>query len=284
MVKLLNHLHRNGFLQTKQIDGENLFIIATPCIFRIESEIVRSLIENYKSTEEIGGVLSAKPTLINNKLIFVITNVNYIRNAIEDNARQDGRNRTNAYLPDLKQLYQEISMTLENECLPIRFHTHPTKSNKQFETLLNENILTETSNQDRIASEYPNNIDGQKLLMPRCLIVGNAILSSNIFIGVYGGFVALNEFNTSKRKVMEENIKKTADFFSAIKLTTGQKIGLGIGAALLLFATIKYPKYSLPVIAALALTAPVLLTSTQNIEKPEYFNRLSIGKADIYIP
>jgi len=53
---------------------------------------------------------------------------------------------------------------------------------------------------------------------------------------------------------------------------------------LLLFATIKYPKYSLPVIAALALTAPVLLTSTQNIEKPEYFNRLSIGKADIYIP
>ena len=95
---------------------------------------------------------------------------------------------------------------------------------------------------------------------------------------------SVGELHAWIKKVMDENIRKTADYFSSINLTTGQKIGLGIGAALLLFSIIKYPKYSLPVIFGLAATMSVFLTNTQNIERPEYFNRLSIGNADIYIP
>ena len=284
MKKYLNELQQSGFLQIKQIDNEVLFHISTPCVFRIESDIVQSLKKNYIPTEEIGGILSAKPSLINNERIFVIDKVNYVRNAIEDNPRTDGLNKSNAYLPDFKQLNQENSNTLKQNCLPISFHTHPTKSTEHFKTIINQNFQTDTSDQDKRESELPIKIDGQKLLMPRCLIVGDAILSTDVFIGVYNGFISPVDFNKSKKKVMDENIRKTADFFSSIDLTTGQKIGLGIGAALLIFSVIKYPKYSLPVLFGLASTAPLLLTNTQNIERPEYFNRLSFGYADIYIP
>jgi len=258
-MKNIHELIQAGFLQSKQIDNEALFHITTPCVFRIESDIVQSLKKNYISTEEIGGVLSARPTLINNERVYVIANVRYVRNAIEDNPRTDGRNKTNAYFPDFKQLNQEISNILKENCLPINFHTHPTKSIEQIVSIMNQNYQTDTSEQDKKESELPLKIGNEKLLMPRCLIVGNAISPTDIFIGVYNGFIAPVSFDTSKKKVMDENIRKFANFFSSIDFTTGQKIGLGVGAALLLLSIIKYPKYSLPVISCLAFTAPILL-------------------------
>lgn len=283
-MNLLSDLQKNGFLQTKQIENIELFHIATPCIFRIESEIVQSLKQNYISTEEIGGVLSAKPTLFNNEIIFVIDSISYVKNAIEDNPRTDGRNKTNAYCPDKTQLNQAFSSILKNNCLPIKFHTHPTKGKEYLESELNHVFQTDTSVQDKRESENCLNVEESNLLMPRCLIVGNSGLSSDIFIGIYGGFISPVGFAESKKKVVNEKIQKTADFLSDVDLTTGQKIGLGIGAALTLFAIIKYPKYSLPVIASLALLSQSSLTNTQNIERPEYFNKLKFGRADIYIP
>ena len=47
-----------------------------------------------------------------------------------------------------------------------------------------------------------------------------------------------------RKKVIDEKIKRLADSLSTIEFTTGQKIGLGVGAVLLLFSIIKYPKYS----------------------------------------
>lgn len=283
-MKSIHELKQSGFLQTKKIENEELYHIETSCVFRVESDMVQSLKKNYISTEEIGGVLSAKPSWINNERVFVIENVSYVRNAIEDNPRKDGLNKTNAYCPDCNQLNQAVSQIFNTECLPIRFHTHPTKGKEYLQTILNQNYQTETSEQDRKASEFPYTINGQKLLMPRCLIVGNVIASTDIFIGVYNGFIAPVSFDSSKKKVMDEKIRKTADYVSSLDLTTEQKIGLGIGAALLLFTIIKYPKYSLPVIAGLAVVSHAAMLNTKSITKPEYFNKLSVGRADIYIP
>jgi hypothetical protein len=120
--------------------------------------------------------------------------------------------------------------------------------------------------------------------MPRGLIVGNDISSSDIFIGVYNGFIAPTEFENSKKKIQQENFTKTADLVSTINLTDGQKLGLAIGAVLLLYVIVKYPKHSLPVIIGLGATLPLLMTNTNNIENPNYFNKLSFGSADIFIP
>lgn len=275
---------KTGYLDTKIVDGNELFHLATPCRFRINENIVAYLKDNYKIDEEIGGVLWAKPTTKDGEIIHLIDKVSFIRNAIEDTPRSDGNNRTNAYLPDFKQLNEELATIFENDYLPIRFHTHPTKGKEYVQTILNQNYQTETSNQDKIASNNTFEFNGQKLLMPRCLIVDNTIASSDIFIGVYGGFIAPFSFKESKKQVIDKNINKAAELFSNMDLSTSDKIGLGIGAALVLFSIIKYPKYSLPVIGCLALTAPNLLTNTKNIDKPAYFNKLSFGKADIYIP
>lgn len=273
-----------GFLDTKTVEGNELFHLATPCRFRITENIVTNLKNSYKSDEEIGGVLWAKPTTKDGEIIHIIDKVSYIRNAIEDNPRADDRNKSSAYLPDFKELNQTLNDLFLQGYLPVKFHTHPVKGTNFLHSLTYPNLMTETSEQDKRESSLPHLIGNKKLLMPRGLIVGNDISSSDIFIGVYNGFIAPTEFENSKKKIQQENFNKTADLVSTINLTDGQKVGLAIGAALLLFVIVKYPKYSLPVIIGLGASLPLLMTNTHNIDNPNYFNKLSFGSADIFIP
>jgi hypothetical protein len=281
--KLLEYKNA-GYLDTKIFDGDELLYLTTPCRFRVTENIVTDLKKNYKTDEEIGGVLWAKPTTKDGEIIHIIDKVKYIRNAIEDNLRNDNRNKSNSYLPDSKQLNQTLNDVFLQGYLPVKFHTHPVKGTNFLHSLTYTNLMTETSEQDKRESSHHLVIGSKKLLLPRGLIVGNDISSSDIFIGVYNGFIAPTEFENSKKKIQQENFQKTADLVSSINLSDGQKIGLAIGAALLLFVIVKYPKHSLPVIVGLGATLPLLMTNTHNIENPNYFNKLSFGSADIFIP
>lgn len=284
MEQKLIEYKKAGFLDTKTVDGNELLHLTTPCRFRIDETIVADLKSNYKSDEEIGGVLWAKPTIKDGEIIHIIDKVSYIRNAIEDNQRADHRNKSNAYLPDSKELNQILNDLFLQGYLPVKFHTHPVKGTNFLHSFTYSNLMTETSEQDKRESSLPHIIGDKKLLMPRGLIVGNDISSNDIFIGVYNGFIAPTEFEDSKKKIQQENFQKTADLVSSINLSDGQKIGLAIGAALLLFVIAKYPKHSLPVIIGLGATLPLLMTNTNNIENPNYFNKLTCGGADIFIP
>jgi hypothetical protein len=281
--KLLEYKNA-GYLDTKIFDGDELLYLTTPCRFRVTENIVTDLKKNYKTDEEIGGVLWAKPTTKDGEIIHIIDKVKYIRNAIEDNLRNDNRNKSNSYLPDSKQLNQTLNDVFLQGYLPVKFHTHPVKGTNFLHSLTYTNLMTETSEQDKRESSHHLVIGSKKLLLPRGLIVGNDISISDIFIGVYNGFIAPTEFENSKKKIQQENFQKTADLVSSINLSDGQKIGLAIGAALLLFVIVKYPKHSLPVIIGLGATLPLLMTNTHNIENPNYFNKLSFGSADIFIP
>ncbi|WMJ72219.1 hypothetical protein RCC89_19750 [Cytophagaceae bacterium ABcell3] len=273
-----------GFLETRTVDDDELFHLSTPCRFRVNEEIVSDLKRNYKTDEEIGGVLWAKPTRKNEEFILIIDKVSYIRNAIEDNPRNDGRNKSNAYLSDRIQLNQALNELFSQGYLPVKFHTHPVKGKNFLNSLTYPSLKTETSKQDKRESSLPHIIGNKKLLMPRALIVGNDISSSDIFFGVYSGFIAPAEFENSKKEVQHENFQKTAELISSIKLSDGEKIGLAVGAALLLFVIAKYPKHSVTVIIGLVAILPLLLTNTHNIENPNYFNKLSFGSVDIFIP
>jgi len=167
--------------------------------------------------------------------------------------------------------------------LPVKFHTHPTKERNVLDITIQQ-LQTETSEQDRFESTFPHQLDNDNLLMPRGLIVGNGDFGSNIFIGLYNGFIAPVEFEESKRKIQQENIALIDNAISTTTLIDNQKILLGVGAVLLLVAVIKYPKFSWPVILALCATAQNLLTDTATTENPSYFNKLSYGDANIYIP
>jgi hypothetical protein len=177
--KLLEYKNA-GYLDTKIVDGDELLHLATPCRFRVTENIVSDLKKNYKADEEIGGVFWAKPTTKNGEIIYIIDKVSYIRNAIEDNPRNDNRNKSNAYLPDSKQLNQTLNDLFLQGYLPVKFHTHPVKGTNFLHSLTYTNLMTETSEQDKRESSHHLVIGSKKLLMPRGLIVGNDISSSDI--------------------------------------------------------------------------------------------------------
>lgn len=284
MEQQLTDYKNAGYLVTKIVDGDELLHLAAPCRFRITENIVADLKRNYTSDEEIGGVLWLKPTTKEGEIIHIIDNVSYVRNAIEDNPRADHRNRSNAYLPDSKELHKTLNDLLLQGYLPVTFHSHPVKGTDFLQSLIYSNLMTETSDQDKRESSTYLKIGNKMLLMPRGLIVGNDISNSDIFIGVYNGFIAPTEFENSKKKIQQENLNKIADLVSAINLTDRQRVGMAIGAVLLLFVIAKYPKHSLPVIIGLVATLPLLMTNTHKIDNPNYFNKLSLGSADILIP
>ena len=284
MENFIANLHSKGFLEIKSENGENIFYLSTPCRFRIEANIVSDLKNKYIVDEEIGGVLWAKPIIVNEEKVYRIDKVSYIRNTIEDKPRNDHRKKSNAYRPDLTDLENVLHKNFSQEYLPLRFHTHPVKGLDFIDSLTKTLLQSETSSQDQSSSSIPYDIENIKLLLPRGLIVGNDIFKEDIFIGFYNGFVAPLDFEQSKMKVQEENIKKTTDIISKNNLNDGQKIGLLIGVLLLLFVIVKYRKYNIPVFLSLSATLTLLLTNTQNIENPSYFNKLTFGSVDIYIP
>ncbi len=288
MSNIIQQLFKEGFLQTGEMDGKPIYHLTTPCRFSISQNVVKNLKDEYLSEEEIGGILWAKPTTIGDERVYVVDQVKFLRNAIEDTPYKDkeGRLRTkkDAYRPDAKTHSEELQKIFSANYLPLKFHTHPTKGRNVLENLTIQQLQTETSEQDKIESEYTHQIGHDNLLMPRGLIVGNGDLSNNIFIGLYNGFIAPVNFEESKRKVQQQNMQKIADAMSSTTLTNGEKVLLGVGAALLLVAIVKYPKFSLPAIFGIALGASTAFSNTMTLEKPSYFNKLSFGEANIYIP
>ena len=284
MQQKLIEYKKAGFFDTKIVDGKEILHLATPCRFRIIETIVEDLKSNCKSYKEIGGILWSKPTILEGEIIHSIDKVSYIRNAIDDNPRTDDRNSSNAYLPDRKEYNKILNELFSQGYLPVKFHTHPVHDTNFLCSLTYSDLMSETSEQDQHESLQPLKIGNQYLLMPRALIVNNVFLSNAIFIGVYNGFIAPNEFENSKKKIQEENFNKTVALLSSVNLKDTEKFGLSIGAALLLYAIVKNPKFSLPVIFGLSATIPLLLTNTKNIENPYYFNKLSYGSASIFIP
>lgn len=284
MQQKLIEYKKAGFFDTKTVDDKEILHLATPCRFRIIETIVEDLKSNCKSDKEIGGILWSKATILEEEIIHVIDKVSYVRNAIDDNPRIDKRNSSNAYLPDRKEYNEILNELFSQGYLPVKFHTHPVHDTNFSFSSTYSNLMSETSEQDQYESLQPLKIGNQYLLMPRALIVNHAFLSNAIFIGVYNGFIAPKEFENSKKKIQEDNFNKIVALLSSVNLKDTEKFGLSIGAALLLYAIVKNPKFSLPVIFGLSAIIPLLMTNTKNIDNPYYFNKLSYGSATIFIP
>jgi hypothetical protein len=291
-LKLTQELKEKGFIKSVVLKDKNVLILTTPCRIRIKQSEVIKLKENYLSNEEIGGVMWATPTIVNMEKVYLVNKIKIIRNVIEENPRYDnGRllNKGNAYMRDMIQYEEERKIIFDAGCLPIRFHTHPTKGKNIFDNVKNQQEQTDTSDQDQIESQYFEPIDNHCLLMPRALIVGNKDMGNDLFIGVYDGFIAPPGFEESKRKVTLENMNNIGKIFSnkisPLNFSDDEKIAYGIGAILSLsYMTYKTRRFSIPVIIGLAAAGSMFLLNTGIIEQQNYFNKLLFGDAYIYIP
>lgn len=280
----ISGLLEKGLLQ-KQIEKDRSFLsVSTPCRFHLTAEIVQSLQDAYINNEEIGGLLWAAADMRNSERLFQISKVSYIRNAIAEYPDKGNRTIHDAYWPDPTIYGKEFNLIVESNCLPIHFHSHPCGEELDLSSLIHQLELFETSDQDIKSSKRKFTIEGKDILLPRALVAKSNKLSQDISVGIYDGFVAKEKFKGSVEKVQKENKEKISESLSKIKLSNGGKVALGITGLLLLIAIIKYRKYSLPVIASLAASVPLFLSGTSSVEKPEYFNKVSSGPMDIYIP
>lgn len=276
--------HKAGLLDSKKTEGNDLLILTTPSKFIFTEDVVSTLKNKYKADEELGGILWVKPKREADQINYTVDQVSFVRNAIEDTPRNDKRNKTDAYLPDSTESKAVLTQILSGGYLPMKFHTHPVKGEYFLQEISYAYLQTETSDQDKFESAFPLQIGRSDLLMPRCLIVGNDSFNTDLFIGVYNGFISPNGFGESKKNIEQENIQRAVRIASSMKLTENQKIGIGLGAALLIFVAVKYPKYSVPVIIGLAARLPLMLSSTDQIKNPPYYNRLAKGQAELFIP
>ncbi len=292
-MKFTEELKSKGFLRNVEFEGKNILILTTPCRIVITQKEVSHLKGKYLAEEEVGGVMWAKPTDSNGERIYIIDNIKFIRNAIEDKPIYDDNGRLlrkeDAYLLDAKEYKDELKKIYPSKFLPIRFHTHPTKGKDILSSIRHQHVQTNTSEQDAKESKTYDILGNQYLLMPRGLVVGNKDLGNDLFVGVYDGFIAPEGFEESKRKVQQENMTSIyntiSNKISSWKLDKEEKIALGVGAVLILgYLIYRTRKYSAPVIIGVAAAGSVLLNSTSTVNNPDYFNKLSFGDVDINIP
>lgn len=293
-MRLIDKLYQGGFLSSAEHKGNSIYKLKTPFIVRVSDTSVVKLSNEYLDKEEIGGMLWALPEINNGERVLKIDKISYIRNAIEDKEIYDKKTgrllqKTNAYLPDNIEHRFIRTEIIKSGHLPIKFHTHPTKGKTIIQSLHKQSIQTDISDQDKKESFNIDSIDGNQLIIPRALIVGNKEFGNDLFVGVYGGFVTPENFDSSKSKIQQENIDMVAESVSRgirnLNLTKEEKVIYGVGAGLLLIVLLsKFRKFSVPALLGLAGVAPLLLANTGSIDRPEYYNKLSFGGADIYIP
>lgn len=274
----------NDFITVDDDNDKTVYKLHTPCSFIIEENIVQILKEKYVASEEIGGLLYAQPSKNNGGIIYTVSKVSFIRNAIEDNPREDGRTKADAYLPDRNEFKIKYQDCINCGCLPIRFHTHPVYGNSHLDGVIRRIRNLETSHQDQLVSDSLEPITDVDLILPNCLIVGSDLSSEGLFIGLYNGMVAPKEFKEVKEEVIHQNISRVGDTLFENKVTGHEKYLLIVGGLVLLGLAIKYRKYSIPILLLLPVLLTGLLTNTKEIEAPKYFNQINNGKAVIYLP
>lgn len=284
MEKLLSELEEQGFLLTKDTDGGPVMHLYRPCRITVSETVVEELRNAYIPGEEIGGVFWAKPSMNGIEREYVLEKVSFIRNAIEDKRRTDEMNKSNTYFEDPKDKAIAYNAVFASGCLPIDFHTHPTKGKNFFQSILNFEFQTDLSEQDKKESYRPITIGSKKLLMPRALMVGNELRNREIFIGVYNGYISPTGFEVAKVKVQRQNSERAVNFFGSIKLTEFQVVIVLICVLVFIYLLFRYPKVMVPMLLAAGTLLPSLMINTESLSDPEYFNRLTAGKGNIYIP
>src|SRR6202008_244278 len=83
-MSLATTLIEKGFLKNVKIKEDTILILTTPCRVKILKDEVAMLKSHYLDDEEIGGLMQAKPTIVNSERVFIVDAVKFIRNAIED--------------------------------------------------------------------------------------------------------------------------------------------------------------------------------------------------------
>lgn len=284
---IVTSLENQGILKVQVQNGNSVYCLNTPLKLVFEDSIIDIIQSSYLPDEEIGGILYVKPNKpsYQNESILLVEKVDFIRNAIEDEPRTDGRSKKHSYSFDKKDFFKSYKDCINEGFLPLKFHTHPTTGVDTFRELKRTIVNWETSEADIKESKVFETAEGDiKIILPRILIVGYPDKFGEFFFGAYGGMISPDSFSESKDIVQKKNIEQTFNSLEHAHFSDNQKFVIGIGIVLLLILAIRYRKYSLPILMSLATIAPMFLLDTSRIDSPNYFSKKQKGKVEIYFP
>lgn len=270
----LLQLQQDGILMQGEKNNNQYLHLQTPCKVHLTENATQQLREAYDSKIEKGGILVAKPQKVGQETHLEIDRAIFLTNISET--------PEDSYLADRNEIKQALKDTLadENEkTLPIQFHTHPTHSNNPFNEMFHYLIQTNTSQQDRIASEVPVKVGDINLLMPDSLVLCNNTMTGKMFIGFYNGLIAPVEFDTHKREQLSQAVDKFMDDISEWANEGNNRLWLIGGGILLTILIIRYSGNAIPLLFLLLSMLPMFINGQHG--QPKYFAQITVGRVTI---
>lgn len=270
-------LKLDGILTEGIKNGKNYLHLQTPCKINITANATRQLRDSYKANEEKGGLLVAIPRKQENVTHLSIDRVIFITNISETPYK--------SYSPDSQELREALNETYSGKkinSLAIHFHTHPTHSDNPINEMFNYIFQCNTSDQDKLVSDFPVSIDDLNILMPRSLVLCSGNITDRMFIGFYNGLIAPIEFELHRKEQMQVAVDKIFNDVSVWAKKGNNDWWLFGGGLVLAILIIRANKFTIPLILTL-IAMTQLFINDQHL-KPKYFANLVSGAVMINIP
>lgn len=227
VTEWFNSLLDRGFL--KKSNNDSTVHLGLPLEIRITQKVIESLMGRYKPAYEIGGVFLAEPVIIDSQNMLRINGIRYVKN-ISDNPGSYRANKT------MKKYFNDCVRGTSKgiRYLPITFHTHP-RQNSEMDEILATFFQMGTSVADKKMAlrmyKFSMGDVTYQVSLPRMLCIETQ--SHEMFLGVYGGKVAPDDFNEYASKLlgttMEEVMRWGFESKSLFKGIVGIISGVGLG-------------------------------------------------------
>ena len=182
-------------------DGRTTYGLKAPYRLHIRPSVVRRLVARYNPRKEIGGVLAARPMVRDGTNELDVTRAYILQN------RSDKPHES--YLASNEDRIEAIGKCFGGTAggiryLPFEFHSHPSDRQDMKDapySFLREFFNLETSDKDKTASQWAWTYGQYTLWLPRILV---SRLNDELFVGVYGGGSAPNDFKDFMLKAVGE--------------------------------------------------------------------------------
>lgn len=267
-------LIKEDFLRTHSTSvTEDTYSLKTPLQFLITSQVVERIKRRYKPDREIGGILLAEPVKIDGSKTLIIDHVRFFRNVSDDPRKYQARGN------QLQAMNRCLMGTKSNvRYFPIWFHSHPRKSKNLPELIMTFFEMGTSPEDKRVATRkitYSRNSKYLTFAFPSALIM--VTYEDKLFTGVYGGFIAPDDFRVYVQKLLEKSKRDLVNWGSKgesiLQKIVGILGGLGVGFV----GAVNHPAFR-------ALAIQIAIMRKELDADPDYFATTENQDLKITIP
>jgi hypothetical protein len=233
----MNRLTEDNFFNVENSNDKSVYFLKAPMQIKVDPEVIQRIKRRYKPNREIGGILLAEPTMIGEDRILAVKHIRFIKNQSKTPEKQYQKRG------DQKMhLHKCLCGRKDNKrYIPICFHSHPRQSTGNVSELLMTFLAMSTSDADKknATREITYEVDfhdgkTSKIAFKFPSALAIVSIESYLFIGIYGGLIAPDDFKAYIQKLLSRSTKDVinwggnSDSFWAFLASTIAAVGLGV--------------------------------------------------------